>query len=55
MVEDWECPSQISYVYDRPVCFQVLLVNVASLSGGGGLVLNQDRTANFTTDKTVRI
>ena len=55
MVEDWEtshldgkCLSQVSYVYDRPVCFQVWLVSVVSLSGGGVLVLNQDRTASFS-------
>ena len=54
MVEDWEisrldgkCPSQVGYVYDRSVCFQVQLVSVAGLSGGGVLVLNQDRTARF--------
>ena len=49
MSEDWEtyclegkCASQVGYVYDRPVCFQVQSVIVPSLSGGGDLVLKQD-------------
>ena len=55
MVEDWDtshlevkCPSQVSYVYDRPVCFQVRSFCVHCLSGGGVLVLNQDRMAGFS-------
>ena len=53
MVEDWEtsrldgkCPSQVGYVYDRPVCFHVQSVCVDGLSGGGVLELNQDRMAH---------
>ena len=49
MVEDWDtsrldgkCPSQVSDVYNRPVCFQVCLVNVHGLPGGGVQVL-QDK------------
>ena len=55
MVEDWEtshlywmCPSQVGYVYDRPVYFQVQSVCVHRLSDGGVLVLNQDTTASFS-------
>ena len=51
MVEDLEtspldgkCPSQDDYVYNRPVCFQVLSASLYGLSGGGVLVANQDRT-----------
>ena len=40
------CPSQVGYVYNRPVFFQVNLVSVDGLSGGGVLALNQDRTAS---------
>ena len=40
---DRKCPSQVGYVYDRPVCFQVRSVSVYGLSGGEFLVLNQDR------------
>ena len=43
---DWKCASQVGYVYNRQVCFQVQSVSVASLSGGGVLVLNQDRTGS---------
>ena len=53
MVEDWEtfrldgkCPSQVINVYDRPVSFQVWSVHVSGLSGGGVLVLNNDRQAS---------
>ena len=49
MVEDWgiyhldgKCPSQVSYVYNRLVCFQVRLGNLDDLSGGGALVLNHN-------------
>ena len=45
---DGKCPSQVGYVYDRPVCFQVRSVIVASLSGCGVLVLNQDKTASYS-------
>ena len=55
MAEDWEtscldgkCASQVDYVYDIPVCLQVRSVSVAGLSGGGILVLNQDRTGSFS-------
>ena len=55
MVEDWEtshpdrkCPSQVSYVYDRTVSFKARPVSVYGLSGGGVLVLNQDRMASFS-------
>ena len=55
MVKDWETshldrnyPSMVGYVYDTPVCFQVQLFNVAGLSGGGVLELNQDRMASFS-------
>ena len=41
---DRKCPSQVCYVYDRPVCFQVQSVSVHRLSGGGVLVLKQNRT-----------
>ena len=40
--------SHVGYVYDRPVCFQVWLVSVAGLSGGGVLVLKQDKMENFS-------
>ena len=42
------CPSQVGYVYDRPVCFQVWSVCVYGLYGGEVLVLNQNRTAIFS-------
>ena len=55
MVEGWEtscldrnCQSQVGYVYDRPVSFQVQSVCVDGLSGGGVPVLNQDRMASFS-------
>ena len=55
MPEDWKtsrldgkCASQVGYVYDRPVCFQVWSVSVASLSGDGVLVLKQDRRGSFS-------
>ena len=38
----------VSYVYDRPVSFQVRLVSVASLSGDGVLVLYQDRMGSVS-------
>ena len=38
---------QLSYVYDRHLCFQVRSVSIEGLSGGGVLVLNQDGTACF--------
>ena len=47
-----KCPSQVGYVYDRRVSFRLQLVCVDSLSGGGVLILNQDRMTNFQ-DKTV--
>ena len=40
------CPSQVGYVYDSSVCFQVWSVRVDGLSGGGVLVLNQDMTTS---------
>ena len=40
-----QLPNQVSHVYDWLVCFQVR--SVASLSGGGVLVLKQDRMGNF--------
>ena len=39
------CPSQVGYVHDWSVRFQVQLVSVNGLSGGGVLVLSQDRMA----------
>ena len=55
MSEDWEasrlderCASQVGYVNDRPVCFQVQSVSVAGLSGGGVLVPNQDMMGSFS-------
>ena len=61
MVKDWEtsnldgkCPNQVSNIYDRPVCFQVRSVCVDGLTGGGVLVLNQDKTASFQ-DKTATL
>ena len=39
---DGKCASQVGYVYDKPVSFQVWLVNVAGLSAAKVLVLNQD-------------
>ena len=54
MVEDWEtshldvkCPSQVGDAYDRPFCFQVQSVCVASLSGGGVLALKQEKNSKF--------
>ena len=41
--------SQISYVYDRTVCFQVWSVCVDSLSGGRVLILNQERMASSSS------
>ena len=46
--EDWKCPSQVGNVYDRLVYFPVWLVWVDGLSGSGVLVLNQDRTEDFS-------
>ena len=40
---DMKCQSQVGNVYDRLVCFQVWSVSVAGLSGGGSLILKQDR------------
>ena len=37
------CPSQVGYIYNRPVCFQVQLVCVYGLSGSDVLVLNHNR------------
>ena len=45
-----KCLNQISYVYNRPVCFQVWVVCVHILFGGGVLVLNQDKTAKISTN-----
>ena len=49
MVKDWETShldSQVGYVYNRPVCFQVQFVSVDSLLGGGVLLLNHNRMAS---------
>ena len=53
-MEDWETlhlhrnyPSHVANVYDRPGYFQVRLVSFNDLSGGGVLVLNQDRMRRF--------
>ena len=55
MAKDWEtsrldgkCPSQVSYVYDRPVCFQVRSLSVHGLSGGGVLELYHDSLGSFS-------
>ena len=47
---DGKCPSQVDYVYDRPVCLKVWSVSVAGLSGGGVLGLKQDRTGSFSSE-----
>ena len=55
MAEDWEtsrldmkCASQVGYVYDKLVSFQVWSVSVAGLSGGGVLILKQDLMGSFS-------
>ena len=56
MVEDWEtscldrkCPSQVSYIYNSLISYQVWSVCVESLLGGGVQVINRDRPGNFSS------
>ena len=55
MYEDWETSwldrtnqSQVSYVYDRQVSFQVGSFSADGLSEGGVLVFNDDRTTSYS-------
>ena len=51
----WECPSQVGYVYNRVVSFQVWSVGVYGLSRVGVLLPNHDRRASFSRQDSYSI